>query len=526
MTMRNYIIRRLLLMIPLLIGITIVNFVIIQFSPIDAVDIEAMEQSLTQTEKMERKAAYGLMDEQIIQGDNGKGHWGTCENISGNPAIASRTTPTNISTSAYIQDSRTLTNDSWKDDSTQGEEKSTSADGEHVFAWFKFGLQEFQRLNWFSHVPVLRVNITAIGTSNNVTGGWRVYFSYNRSNELSWNLQETQELSGELSEISFKQPYLHLALRDFIINEDDLDTFSFLIVSRATQQNGTAINLRIDKVLLTAKIYTPTPPWVQYFNWLGKLLMGQDRSITEGGKPVREVILTYAFDTVKLQLAALILSLIIAIPIGVVSATKQYSLLDNTAMTAALLGLSLPVFWTGLMCLLLFSYYIPLFPYGGAYPLIPAGSPSTNILDAIQYYFIEGGRHMILPTIILGTQGAALITRLVRSSMLEVLRQDYIMTARSKGLSERLVVYKHALRNSLLPVVTIIGVSVGFLISGAALTETVFSWPGLGRIAVVAALRRDYYLVLGINLTVGVMVMLANLVTDISYAFLDPRIRY
>ncbi|MFX1251088.1 MAG: ABC transporter permease [Promethearchaeota archaeon] len=238
------------------------------------------------------------------------------------------------------------------------------------------------------------------------------------------------------------------------------------------------------------------------------------------------MISIYAYETIKLQLAALILSLVIAVPIGVVSATKQYSLLDNTAMTAALLGLSLPVFWTGLMCLLLFSYFIPIFPFGGAYPITFRGDPSTNLLDGIYYYFVLGVWHMILPMIILGTAGAATITRLVRSSMLEVLRQDYIMTARSKGLRERLVIYKHALRNSLIPVVTVVGVSIGFLISGAALTETVFNWPGLGRIAVEGALRRDYYLVLGINITVGVIVMLANLMTDISYAFLDPRIRY
>ncbi|MFX1251928.1 MAG: ABC transporter permease [Promethearchaeota archaeon] len=298
-----------------------------------------------------------------------------------------------------------------------------------------------------------------------------------------------------------------------------------MIVSRATQTDGTPVELRIDDLLVTGKIFLPVPPWIQYFNWLGKLLLGQDYSHTES-KPVRAVIFTYAYETIKLQLAALILSLIIAIPIGVVSATKQYSLLDNTAMTAALFGVSLPVFWTGLMALLLFSYYIPIFPFGGAYPITYSGDPSTNLLDGIYYYFILGGWHMILPTLILGTAGAALITRLVRSSMLEVLRQDYIMTARSKGVRERLVVYKHALRNSLIPVVTVVGVNVAFLIAGAALTETVFNWPGLGRIAVAAALRRDYYLVLGINITIGVIVMVTNLLTDVSYAFLDPRIRY
>ncbi|MFX0062305.1 MAG: ABC transporter permease [Candidatus Hermodarchaeota archaeon] len=518
MSMRNYIIRRLLLMIPLFLGITVINFVIIQFSPIDAVDIATQGQQITPVARMEMKVEYGLYERTVLQTSNGKGYWGT---IAGD--IASLTTPATIGNSAYIQGS--LTNTSWEDASTPGEEKSTSADGEYVFAWFKFALQDFDVYNWLQNTPEIRANVTALGSGNEVASGWRVYFSYNTSNILNWHRQTTEQLSSDLNEMRFRQPFTGFDIRDFIIKENGVNTFSVLVVSRASQLNSVPINLRIDKFLLTCKIFFPVPIWIQYFNWLGKLLVGQDYSYVES-KPVRNVILTYAYETVKLQLASLILSLLIAIPIGVVSATKQYSLIDNTAMTAALLGISLPVFWTGLMCLLLFSYYMPLFPFGGAYPLTFQGDPSTNLLDAIYYYLILGGWHMVLPTIILGTAGAALVTRLVRSSMLEVLRQDYIMTARSKGLRERLVIYKHALRNSLIPVVTVIGVSVGFLLAGAALTETVFNWPGLGRIAVQAALRRDYYLVLGINITVGIMVMFANLVTDISYAFLDPRIRY
>ncbi|MHA2273004.1 MAG: ABC transporter permease, partial [Candidatus Hodarchaeales archaeon] len=249
-------------------------------------------------------------------------------------------------------------------------------------------------------------------------------------------------------------------------------------------------------------------------------LTGEDYSYLYNANSI-DVISTFAWETVKLQFAALILSLLIAIPVGVISATRQYSKLDNLAMTGALLGISLPVFWTGLMLILIFAFYIPIFPSGMAYTQLKGSQ-----FPWYGTWSVDAAWHMVLPVIILGTAGAALITRLVRSSMLEVLRQDYIITARSKGLTERLVVYKHALRNALLPVVTIVGLALGGMLGGAALTETVFNWPGLGRTAVVATIQRDYYLVLGINVVLAMILIIANLLTDISYAFLDPRIRY
>jgi peptide/nickel transport system permease protein len=242
------------------------------------------------------------------------------------------------------------------------------------------------------------------------------------------------------------------------------------------------------------------------------------------GSKINDMIGDLAWQTIKLQLASLLMSLLIGIPLGIYSARHPYSKSDTAGTLLALFGVSMPVFWTGIMFILLFSdmkifFGIKIPSIGSkSYKLTGSEGPIGLLIDEIA--------HMILPTIVLGLAGTALVLRLTRSSMLEVLRQDYILTARSKGLPERLVIYKHALRNALLPVVTIVGLSIGFLLSGAALTETVFRWPGLGREAVARIELRDYNFMMGINMLVAIMVILANLVTDITYAFLDPRIRY
>ncbi len=242
------------------------------------------------------------------------------------------------------------------------------------------------------------------------------------------------------------------------------------------------------------------------------------------GSTINDMIGDLAWQTIKLQLASLIMSLLIGIPMGIFSARHPYSKLDSAGTVLALFGVSMPVFWTGIMFIILFSD-MKLF-FGIKIPSIGAQAYNlTGTENAIEL-LIDEMAHMLLPTIVLGLAGTALVLRLTRSSMLEVLKQDYILTARSKGLPERLVIYKHALRNALLPVVTIVGLSVGFLLSGAALTETVFAWPGLGREAVARIYLRDYNFMMGINMIVAIMVILANLVTDITYAFLDPRIRY
>ena len=242
------------------------------------------------------------------------------------------------------------------------------------------------------------------------------------------------------------------------------------------------------------------------------------------GSKINDLILDLAWQTMKLQIAALLMSLLIGIPLGIFSARNPYSKMDSFGTVIALFGVSMPVFWTGIMFILLFSD-MKIF-FGIKIPSIGAISYNlTGNEGPIELLFDEL-THMLLPTVVLGLAGTALVLRLTRSSMLEVLRQDYILTARSKGLPERIVIYKHALRNALLPVVTIVGLSIGFLLSGAALTETVFAWPGLGKEAVDRIQLRDYNFMMGINMLVAIMVILANLVTDIAYAFLDPRIRY
>ncbi len=246
------------------------------------------------------------------------------------------------------------------------------------------------------------------------------------------------------------------------------------------------------------------------------------RSFT--GSSINSIIGALAWQTIKLQLASLLMSLMIGIPLGIFSARKPYSKLDNFGTTLALFGVSMPVFWTGIMFILLFSDYKILF--GIRFPALGSKSYTLTGTESALDLLVDELAHMVLPTIVLGLAGTALVLRLTRSSMLEVLRQDYILTARSKGLPERLVIYKHALRNALLPVVTVVGLSIGFLLAGAALTETVFSWPGLGREAVARINLRDYNFMMGVNMLIAIMVIISNLVTDITYAFLDPRIRY
>jgi peptide/nickel transport system permease protein len=244
------------------------------------------------------------------------------------------------------------------------------------------------------------------------------------------------------------------------------------------------------------------------------------------GTSVNSMIGALAWQTMKLQIASLLMSLLIGIPLGIFSARRPYSKIDSVSTTFALFGVSMPVFWTGVMAIMLFAdmkiFFGIKFPTIGAYSYEEVSYIGNAFIDGIYDELF----HMILPTLVLGFQGTALILRLTRSSMLEILRQDYILTARSKGLAERVVIYKHALRNALLPVVTVVGLSFGFLLAGAALTETVFAWPGLGKEAVFRVNLRDYNFMMGINMLIAIMVIISNLVTDVAYAFLDPRIRY
>jgi len=267
------------------------------------------------------------------------------------------------------------------------------------------------------------------------------------------------------------------------------------------------------------------PLHIQYGRWVGNVVQGDLGTSIRRGRPVTGLILGRLGATMELAVVSLLLATLISIPLGVIAAIKQDSWVDFFSMVLALLGVSMPPFWIGLMLLIYIALHVDFFPLFGR---------GLAMGEAIQYLFAEGSfagfyesiRYLILPAISLGTAGAAVLTRLTRSSMLDVLREDYIRTARSKGLRERVVVFKHAFRNALLPVVTIWGLQLGFLMGGAVITETVFAWPGVGRLIVDAINQRDFPIVQAGTLMLAVVFSVVNLLVDLSYAYLDPRIRY
>lgn len=258
---------------------------------------------------------------------------------------------------------------------------------------------------------------------------------------------------------------------------------------------------------------------VQYLTWLGKVLQGDLGFSFLNEAPVINLIGPKIPYTLELMLVAEVVSVVIAIILGVIAAVKHYSIADALSSLGALIGYSLPNFWIALMAVIVFSVWLgwlPPFGVGTAYITFP--SPFHALFDHLKY--------LVLPASILILGWTAYLFRMVRSSMLEVLRQDYILTARAKGLRERVVIYKHALRNALLPVITYEAYSIGFLLSGAAIIELIFAWPGLGNFLVFIAERRDYPTLMGLTMIIAVMVLLSNLCADIAYAIVDPRIRY
>jgi len=253
---------------------------------------------------------------------------------------------------------------------------------------------------------------------------------------------------------------------------------------------------------------------VQYYDWLKEMGRGNMGFSIRFQRPVLEMILERMPATLALTLSALIFALIFAIPIGIISATRQYSVLDYSVTVFAFMGISVPVFFAALIGIYMFSLRLDIFPTGG---MVTAGEP---------FAWGDFAHHLILPMIVLGLLQLASFMRYTRSSMLEVIRQDYIRTARAKGLAERVVIYKHALRNALIPVITMLGLSLPSLFSGAVVTETVFCWPGMGKMMVNAVWTRDYPLLMGLNLFMAVLTLFGNLLADVSYALVDPRIRY
>ncbi len=245
------------------------------------------------------------------------------------------------------------------------------------------------------------------------------------------------------------------------------------------------------------------PLIVQYGRYLGDLLSGDMGTSYATRKPVVDEIMSRFPNTLKLAFFSILVSIAISIPIGIISAVKQYSLLDNLGMVFALIGISMPSFWLGLILIIVFSLTLGWFPSGGA--------------DQI--------KSIVLPALTLGVASTASIARTTRSSMLEVIRQDFIRTAKAKGLGNMVVILKHALKNALIPTLTVIGLEFGELLGGAILTETVFSWPGIGRLMVESIQRKDTPMVLGCIIVFSVAFSVVNLLIDILYAFIDPRIK-
>jgi len=246
------------------------------------------------------------------------------------------------------------------------------------------------------------------------------------------------------------------------------------------------------------------PLLLQYVHFLGDLVRGDMGRSTRSLRPVAQELADRFPNTIELTLAGMLVASLIGVVAGVVSATRQNRWPDTLSMVVALAGVSMPVFWLGLMLILLFSVKLGWLP--------PVGRGSWA--------------QLILPALTLGAASAAILARMTRSSLLEVLRQDFITTARAKGLAQRAVIYKHALKNAMIPVVTVMGLQFGTLLSGAVLTETVFAWPGLGRLIVESILARDYPVVQGAVLLAALSFVFVNLVVDLLYSVLDPRIRY
>ncbi len=263
------------------------------------------------------------------------------------------------------------------------------------------------------------------------------------------------------------------------------------------------------------------PVHVQYLRWLGALLRGDWGYSLASKRPVLVEIGDRLPNTIYLLSISLAVTLGIAIPIGILSAVRQYSLLDHAVTTVAFAGQSVPIFWLGLMLIIVFHVVLrnpvtgaPLAPGGGMYTL---GEP-YSILDRLH--------HLILPVSMLAVVGTATYTRYMRASMLEVIGQDYIRTAHAKGTRVRRVLWHHAFRNAAIPVVTILALEVPILFNGAVFTETIFSWPGMGRLFIESAFRYDYALLMAIILIGATLTIVSNLLADIAYAYLDPRIHY
>jgi peptide/nickel transport system permease protein len=294
--------------------------------------------------------------------------------------------------------------------------------------------------------------------------------------------------------------------------------FTFFIINLAP---GNPVDVFVNPTATAAQIALQKqqlglndPIWVQYLRWLQHLIQGNFGFSYSTREPVTQLIAVRVGPTLLLMGTALIIAYIIAIPIGIISATRQYSWVDYLTTTFSFLGVSIPHFFLGLGAIYVFSIVFGWLPTGGMNELGGTG----GALDTIN--------HLVLPALVLGTGIAGNMVRYVRSSMLDILDQDYLRTARSKGLREFVVTNKHALRNALIPIITIIGMDIPLLIGGAVVTEQVFQWPGLGQLTIQSIGSRDYSTLMALNFMAAIAVLLSNIITDVLYSFADPRIKY
>ena len=309
----------------------------------------------------------------------------------------------------------------------------------------------------------------------------------------------------------------------FMVRAIPGDPAQLLLGQQATQEQVQQVrqNMGLDK-----------PVIVQYGIFLADAVRGDLGDSIVSGRPVTTELFERFPATLELTLFAMFVAIIVGVPVGVISAVKQYSWLDKATSVLALTGISMPIFWLAMILIVVFFVNLGWLPFPGR---LGTGYAVTSITGLVLVdslltlnfpAFWDGLKHLIMPAIALGTIPMAIITRMTRSSMLEVMGEDYVRTARAKGVVPWRVVFKHALRNAMLPTVTVIGLQVGLLMGGAVITETIFSWPGIGQIAYQSIYQRDYAMVQGVVLYGAALFVLVNLLVDILYAVLDPRVRY
>lgn len=309
----------------------------------------------------------------------------------------------------------------------------------------------------------------------------------------------------------------------FVMHAFTTDPASIILGQHATAE-------QVEK--LREELGLNKPLYVQYAMFIKGVFRGNFGNSLITKTSVTKEILSRFPATIELALAAIIIASVFGILMGILSAVKQNSIVDYMSMFISLLGVSMPIFWLGLMLIVLFSVKLHLLPVSGRITIgmEPVHITGLYLLDSLisgnMVAFKDSLKHLILPAIALASYSTAIIARMTRSTMLEIIKQDYIRTARAKGLFEKAVILKHALRNALIPVTTVIGLQLGSLLGGAVLTETVFSWPGVGSYTIDAILKSDYPVVQGAVMILATVFVLVNLIVDLLYAYLDPRIKY